>query len=185
MQCGSGAEYGAGVFCWHAVQEHSVAALCACHWSAAGICDYPILPAWCRCMRKTRRILSMKAAQDPSICCLAMDPDAIRTKPVLARCGPLPLFQCSRSGRLLRIFKAATDPSEAEETWSRPMPSKRMPAFIALTGPLENSQKSQLKFRTFGIPQKSQLKNRYFGFSQKSHFKFWRSKIPQKSQMKI
>jgi hypothetical protein len=32
------------------------------------------------------RILSMKAVQDPSVCWLAMVPNAIRTKPVLACC---------------------------------------------------------------------------------------------------
>jgi len=185
MQCGPGAGYGAGAFCWHAVQEHSIAALCAFHWSAAGICNnHPAsLVLMCEESKgafypcKLRRILLyagwpwLRMRSGQNLCWLAVV--RCRSSNVLG----LAVF-CGSS-------KLPRDPSEAEETWSRPMPSKRMPAFTALTGPLENSQKSQLKFRTFGIPQKSQLKNRYFGFSQKSHFKFWRSKIPQKSQMKI
>ena len=140
----------------------------------------------------------MKAVQDPSVCWLAMVPDAIRTKHVLACCGPLPLFQCSRTGHLLCGTSKAADPSDAEETWSRPIPSRRMPAFIALTGIFRNSQKSQLKFRIFGFSQKSHFKFQHFGFPQKSHFKFWcfdfsqksqlnfeHSNVPQKTQIKI
>lgn len=83
------------------------------------------------------RTLSMKAVQDPSACWLTMATDAIRIKPVLACCGPLPLFQYSRPGHLLCGTSKAADPADAEETWSRPMPSKRMQAFIALTVPLK------------------------------------------------
>ena len=40
--------------CGPAVQDRSCAALRACYVNAVGIRDNSVLPAWCRCMRKTK-----------------------------------------------------------------------------------------------------------------------------------
>ena len=94
--------------CGPAVQDRSCAVLRDCYGNAMGIRDHSVLPAWCLCRRTTRANSIHESCAGSSVYWPAMAPDAIRTRHVLACCCTLPLFQCSRPGRLLRIFKAAT-----------------------------------------------------------------------------